>query len=105
MSTTTTQPDASSVGQNTGSVDRHGPEQDAAFGTSLIRWRRLRGLKQSHVAELCGTSQASYSRLERGLRRALPRECGLLRSPMAPPPDGAPPTALLRPVRNSNAAP
>src|SRR5258706_9829496 len=100
MSTTTTQPDASSVGQNTGSVDRHGPEQDAAFGTSLIRWRRLRGLKQSHVAELCGTSQASYSRLERGLRRAFPPPFGPPPSLLAAPPDGASPRALLCLVRH-----
>ena len=104
MSNTTAHPNAWSSGQLAESVDRNGPGQDAAFGTSLVRWRRIRGLKQSHIAELCCTSQASYSRLERGLRRPLPREHRLLRSLMAARPDGASDRALLRLVRDSNAA-
>src|ERR1700693_6131675 len=84
--------------------DHNDPVQGAALGKSLARWRRLRGLKQSHVAELCGTSQASYSRLEHGLRRPLPHERRLLRSLMAARPDGASDRALLRLVRNSNSA-
>lgn len=36
------------------------------IGKSLTRVRRLRGLKQSHMAELLGISQSTISRIERG---------------------------------------
>jgi hypothetical protein len=104
MSNSTTHPDGLQEGQDADVFDRNSPEQEAAFGTSLVRWRRLRGFKQSHVAELCGTSQASYSRLERGLRQPLPRERRHLRSLMAARPDGGSDRALIRLVRNSNSA-
>ena len=104
MANITTRPGEWDAGQEVELSGTRCPTHDLAFGTSLARWRRLRGLKQSHVAELCGTSQASYSRLERGTRQPLPREHRLLCSLMAARPDSASDQALLRLVRNSNAA-
>jgi len=43
------------------------------FARALRRWRRLRGIKQSHAAELFGVTQATLSRWERGQIR-IPEE-------------------------------
>ena len=71
------------------------------FGRALRRWRRLRGCKQSHAAELLGVTQATLSRWERGHHR-LPEEAQrklshLLRAPL----DSAGDAALRRLVENS----
>ena len=39
------------------------------FARALRRWRRLRGIKQTHAAELFGVTQATLSRWERGQLR------------------------------------
>ncbi len=71
------------------------------FGRALRRWRRLRGVKQSHAAELFGVTQATLSRWERGhhaipdaARRRLSR---LLTAPL----DSAADASLRRLVESS----
>lgn len=71
------------------------------FGRTLRRWRRLRGVKQSHAAELLGVTQATLSRWERG-RHQLPDSAQrklehLLRAPL----DAAGDAALRRLVEAS----
>ena len=71
------------------------------YGRALRRWRRLRGVKQSHAAELLGVTQATLSRWERG-RHRLPEEAErklsrLLRAPL----DSASDAGLRRLVEHS----
>ena len=71
------------------------------FARALRRWRRLRGVKQSHAAELLGVTQATLSRWERG-RHPIPasahRKLGEL---LAAPLDSAGDAALRRLVESS----
>ena len=71
------------------------------YSRALRRWRRLRGVKQSHAAELLGVGQATLSRWERG-RHRLPEEAErklsrLLRAPL----DSASDAGLRRLVEHS----
>lgn len=71
------------------------------YGRALRRWRRLRGIKQSHAAELLGVTQATLSRWERGHHRltevAERKLAQLLRARL----DSAGDAALRRLVENS----
>ena len=70
-------------------------------GRALSRWRRRRGVKQSHAAELFGVTQATLSRWERGHHRlpdaAARRLTGLLAAPL----DSAADAGLRRLVESS----
>lgn len=71
------------------------------YGRALRRWRRMRGIKQSHAAELLGITQATLSRWECGHHRlteeAERKLAQLLRARL----DSAGDAALRRLVENS----
>jgi transcriptional regulator with XRE-family HTH domain len=71
------------------------------YGRALRRWRRLRGVKQSHAAELLGVTQATLSRWERSRHRlsgeAERKLSQLLRAPL----DSAGDAGLRRLVEGS----
>lgn len=71
------------------------------LGRSLRMWRALRRMKQAHVAELLGVSQATVSRWERGEQAPTLPEREALRTLMAARLDGAADQALARLVRCS----
>ena len=77
------------------------PRSLPGLARSLATWRRLRRIKQGHVAELCGVSQATVSRWEAGLQVPTEAQAGRLRRMMAARPDSAADHALLRLVRQS----
>ncbi len=71
------------------------------YGPALRRWRRLRGVKQSHAAELLGVTQATLSRWERG-RHPIPASAHRkLADLLAAPLDSAGDAALRRLVETS----
>jgi transcriptional regulator with XRE-family HTH domain len=71
------------------------------FGRALARWRRLRGVKQSHAAELFGVTQATLSRWERGHHRPPDRATRTLTKLLAAPLDSAGDAGLRRLVESS----
>ncbi|MBS0525772.1 MAG: helix-turn-helix transcriptional regulator [Proteobacteria bacterium] len=71
------------------------------FGRALRRWRRLRGVKQSHAAELFGVTQATLSRWERGYHLPPDAAARRLAKLLAAPLDSAADAGLRRLVENS----
>ena len=72
------------------------------FGRALRRWRRLRGVKQSHAAELLGVTKPTLSRWERGyhpIPAAAKRKLARL---LAAPLDSAGDAGLRRLVESSS---
>lgn len=71
------------------------------YGRALRRWRRLRGVKQSHAAELFGVTQATLSRWERGYHRLPDVAARRLTRLLAAPLDSASDAGLRRLVESS----
>jgi transcriptional regulator with XRE-family HTH domain len=71
------------------------------YGRALRRWRRLRGVKQSHAAELFGVTQATLSRWERGYHRLPDAAARRLTDLLAAPLDSAGDAGLRRLVESS----
>jgi transcriptional regulator with XRE-family HTH domain len=74
------------------------------YGRALRRWRRLRGVKQSHAAELFGVTQATLSRWESGRHRRPEQAIGRLSRLLAAPLDSPGDAALRRLVESSSLA-
>src|SRR5262249_24077292 len=71
------------------------------FARALRRWRRLRGIKQSHAAELFGVTQATLSRWERGHLRIPDASARELSRLLGAPLDSAADAGLRRLVETS----
>ena len=72
------------------------------FARALRRWRRLRGIKQSHAAELFGVTQATLSRWERGQLRIPDSATRELSRLLGAPLDSAADAGLRRLVESSS---
>lgn len=72
------------------------------FGRALRRWRRLRGIKQSHAAEMLGVTQATVSRWELGRHRPTESESRRLARLLQAPLDSGGDAALRRLVESSD---
>ncbi len=72
------------------------------FGRALRRWRRSRGVKQSHAAELLGVTQATLSRWERGFHPVPERAAATLARLLAAQLDPAGDAGLRRLVESSS---
>ena len=70
-------------------------------GRALRRWRRLRGVKQSHAAELFGVTQETLSRWERGYHRLPDAAARKLTKLLAAPLDSSADAGLRRLVESS----
>src|ERR1700687_442806 len=71
------------------------------YGRALRRWRRLRGIKQSHAAELFSVTQATLSRWEHGHHRLPDAAACKLSRLLAAPLDSAADAGLRRLVESS----
>ncbi len=71
------------------------------FGRALRRWRRQRGVKQSHAAELFGVTQATLSRWERGYHRLPDAAARTLTTLLAAPLDSSADAGVRRLVESS----
>ncbi len=74
------------------------------YGRALKRWRRLRGVKQSHAAEFFGVTQATLSRWERGQHRLPDPAQHKLERLLTAPLDSAADAGLRRLVEGSTLA-
>lgn len=72
------------------------------LGARLRRFRRIRGLKQGHVAETLGVSQGLVSRWETGGHVPSPETCRQIRCLIAVAPDSSSDHALRRLVEAAN---
>ncbi|MCP1608518.1 DNA-binding XRE family transcriptional regulator [Azospirillum lipoferum] len=72
-----------------------------AFGRVLRRLRVLRGMKQGHLAELLGVTQATVSRWERGELPMAPDRIAAAERLLAAPPVASQDAALRRLVETS----
>ena len=72
------------------------------FGLALRRWRRLRGIKHSHAAELLGVGQATISRWEHGRHAPSAAESARLARLLEAPLDSAGDRALYNLVAHSS---
>jgi transcriptional regulator with XRE-family HTH domain len=71
------------------------------YGRALRRWRRLRGVKQSHAAELFGVTQATLSRWERGYHHLPDAAARTLTRLLAAPLDSSADAGVRRLVESS----
>jgi transcriptional regulator with XRE-family HTH domain len=71
------------------------------LGLQLRRFRRLRGMKQDHIADLLGVSQGLVSRWEAGLHTPSPGLCHRLETLLGSDADPATDTALRRLIENA----
>jgi len=75
---------------------------DCQLGPRLRRFRRLRGLKQEHVAQILGVSQGLVSRWEAGKHVPSPEISDQIRHLIAVAPDSGSDRALRRLVEAAN---